>query len=103
LPGAFYFLCVASTTLDMHNNIIYQATGLPYVANGTFTPGAGQVTKNLWFGAGAPPAFDSAPLNADPKLVSIAGTYDLHLLTGSPAIAAGVDLTSGARGLKDLD
>lgn len=57
--------------------IVFQAAGSAVVrdniivakkyANGS---PAGTVSGNVWFGGGAPPAYDTAPLNVDPRLDS---------------------------------
>jgi hypothetical protein len=90
-------------TIDLHNNLIYQASGLPYISSGSGTPGAGQATQNLWYGAGSAPSFDTAAINADPKLISATSLYDLHLQVSSPALTSGLNMTSGGTGLYDFD
>jgi hypothetical protein len=74
-----------------------QPKGYPYL-NPTQRPTADPAkwSNNLWFGAGAAPSWDTNPLNADPKLVSSASPYDLHLRASSPAIGAGVATPSFA-------
>ena len=95
--GAIYFAYTG--TLDMRNNIIYQPNGLPYVASGsttTPTAGDGQSSKNLWFGSGAAPGFDSSPVTTNPRILSSTAPYNLHLQASSPAIGAGVATASFA-------
>jgi hypothetical protein len=58
---------------------------------------AAQWSHNLWFGAGPAPAGDSNAVNADPKVVSPAAPFDLHLQTGSPASGAGMNLGVASR------
>ena len=65
------------------------------MTGGLSAPSSRDATKysnNLWMGAGTPPIWDSNAVNADPRLVSATGTYDLHLQATSPAIGAGLDL-----------
>ena len=92
--GAFLF--VNTGTLDLHNNLVYQANGLPYIASGSNTPGPGQVTKNLWFGSGSAPGFDSSPITTNPRILSSTAPYSLHLQASSPAIGAGATTASFA-------
>src|SRR5262249_20568140 len=55
------------------------------------------------FGGGSTPSWSTSSINANPLLVSATGTYDLHLKANSPAIGAGVNLTSRGAGLLDFD
>jgi hypothetical protein len=75
-------------TLDFRNNII-QATSWPYFSsNGT--PSSGSGAKNVWYGQGTAPSWDSSPVTQNPMLVSPAPpTANVHLQSGSPAIGAG--------------
>src|SRR5262249_16003761 len=73
-------------TIHLHNTLTYQASGPPYIPSGSVTPGAGQATQTLWYGAGSAPSFDTAAVNADPRIVSVTSPYDLHLQATSPAI-----------------
>jgi hypothetical protein len=74
--------------LRLENNIVIARPGQPYFSSSTASE---LVTgrNNLWFGAGAAPAFLAASSNADPLFASLA-TFDFHLHTNSPAIDAGV-------------
>jgi hypothetical protein len=92
--GAFLF--VNTGTLDLHNNLVDQSAGMPYVASGSNTPGPGQVTRNLWFGSGSAPGFDSSPVTTNPRILSSTAPYNLHLQASSPAIGAGVTTASFA-------
>jgi len=94
--GAWLITTTADWTPDIHNNLTYQTNGQPYVASGSDGQSANsaQWSNNLWYGAGAAPAFDSRPVSADPLLVSAGGTLDLHLQAGSPARGAGIVVTS---------
>jgi hypothetical protein len=83
-----------NTALSMHlvNNLVYATGSEVYVSKDT--PSAlvtGQ--NNLWFGAGAAPAGQTASVTANPMLVS-STTFDFHLLAGSPAIGAGIVTTA---------
>jgi len=89
-------------------NLVYQqAVSFPYVtAVSTARPSNADSTKysnNLWFGAGTPPTWDTNSVNSDPLLISATNPYDLHLQASSPAIGAGVNLTSLGAGLLDFD
>jgi hypothetical protein len=97
--GAFILAGEAGWTPDIHNNLIFQATGFPYytVYDQAPTGVATQWSHNLWFGAGPAPAGDTSAVSADPKVVSSSGSLDLHLLPGSPAIGAGTNLGFGSR------
>jgi uncharacterized protein (TIGR03437 family) len=86
--------------LDFRNNIV-RATSWPYMAPySSFA--AGSVINNLWFGQGAAPTADAAPIKSDPKFVSSAlPCMDLHLQAGSPAIGAGS--TASPKAATDFD
>jgi hypothetical protein len=74
--------------LDFSNNVIV-SSGAPYMSGWSdkqIPPGRG---RNLWFGAGPPPAWDQGALAADPGLADPA-RLDFHLRPGSPAIGAGL-------------
>jgi hypothetical protein len=89
--GALLFAGLDQYTLDFSNNII-QSTGDPYVAGWSDLP-ASAAFHNVWFGAGAAPAWDTSALSADPKFVNAAGS-DFHLLSASPAIDVGLAAVS---------
>jgi hypothetical protein len=91
--GAF-ILAGANWTPDVHNNLIFQATGFPYYTASDQAPSGvhAQWSNNLWFGAGPAPVGDTNAVSADPALVSSAGVFDVHVASGSPAIGAGVNL-----------
>jgi hypothetical protein len=97
--GAFILAAAAGWTPDVHNNLILQATGFPYytVYDQAPTGVAAQWSNNLWFGAGPAPAGDASSVNADPKVVSSAAPFDLHLKSGSPAIGTGINLGVASR------
>lgn len=90
--AAFSFAFTANWIMDGHNNIFAQSNGLPYFSPLSEVPNlvGGGWSRNLYFGAGSGPAFDTSPVNADPLFVSSGAPYDLHLLTGSQAIGAGL-------------
>src|SRR5262249_57563903 len=97
---------VTPPTFRWRNNPLDQVgNGSPYWAS-AFQPPATDPTnirQNLWFGAGAAPAWDTSSVNADPLLVSAVSPYDLHLQATSPAIGAGANLTSQGGGGLDFD
>ncbi len=75
--------------MHARNNIVYALSGEAYVGGDHFTG-----SNNLFFGNGAAPTgfgFTSS-INLDPKFASI-GSRDFHLLSGSPAIDAGVAIS----------
>lgn len=77
------------TTMSFSNNII-RSTGEPYLAEESGFPPAGDY-RNCWYGSGAPPAWDTTAINADP-LFADASADDMRLRGGSPCINAGKDL-----------
>jgi hypothetical protein len=90
--GSFSFL------LTVQNNITVDTHGyLPFVVQGTrsaVTPTTH--SNNLWYstqGASTPPAWDTAPINVDPLLYSVAGS-DYSLQSGSPAKDTGYDTSA---------
>jgi len=85
--GAFRFDDASSVTL--RNNIV-----VGKYTNGS-TPPAGSISSNnLWFSAGAPPAWDTSARNGDPLFVN-AAARDYHLGAGSDAIDRGSPNVSG--------
>jgi hypothetical protein len=73
----------------LRNNIFVATRDEEYVAPTTEIVLL-QGTRNLWFGAGQPPAFLSENLNLDPLFVEVAN-HDFQLKPGSPAIDAGIE------------
>jgi hypothetical protein len=71
------------------NNIIYATGSEPYLEGGSSSITG---SNNLWFGAGNGPSQTTANVNADPMFVT-AGS-DFHLQSSSPAIDAGVTISS---------
>src|SRR5215469_8191047 len=96
---------LSNVTLKFRNNLVDQATGVGYMVGSAQTPAtdATNIRQNLWYGAGAAPAWDTGSVNADPLLVSAVSSNDLHLQAGSPAIGTGANLTGGGLGLLDFD
>jgi hypothetical protein len=77
-----------SDALDVRNNIFYVTGATQYGGGSVDVGGAiGTIRNNMWFGGASSYAFDTAPLSADPKFVSL-GT-DFHLQATSPAVDAG--------------
>lgn len=95
--GAFYVASATRYSLLLHNNIVFQPNGVPYVTyaqvTDILTADATKRSNNLWFGAGATPGLDSSAINANPQLRSITAPYDLHLLNISQAINNGANLS----------
>lgn len=85
-------------TLEIRNNIV-RSTGQPYLAawSGTMAAAA---RRNLWFGAGPAPVWDTTAISVDPLFVNAAG-YNVRPAAGSPAIDAGVSagVTADADGV----
>lgn len=75
--------------VSIRNNVVV-STGAPYAApaTGAIPPHAG---RNLFWGAGAAPAWDAAAVVADPAFAS-APANDFQLAAGSPAVDAGTAL-----------
>jgi len=96
--GALLIKNTSLWTPDVHGLLVYQTNGQPYIAGQSEAIGANsaQWSKSLWFGNGAPPAFDTSPLNADPLFVG-GGNY--RLKATSPVRAAGAILSTSV----DLD
>src|SRR5262245_26605287 len=97
---------VTPTMFRWRNNLLdHVGNGFPYWASAFQTPATDptNIRQNLWFGAGAAPAWDTSSVNADPLLVSAVSPYDLHLQATSAAIRAGANLTSQGVGVLDFD
>ena len=81
-------------TLDFRNNIIVSTvSGIDYLNSQYTIPASGYAEHNLWYGAGAAPAWDSSPLNADPQFTN-ASNFDFSLKSMSPAVDAATPLTA---------
>ncbi len=81
-------------TLDFRNNIIVSTTAGVNYLNQSFPLPAGS-ENNIWFGAGASPAWDANTINIDPQFVNPA-TNNFRLQAGSNAIDAARPLTATA-------
>ena len=84
--------------ITIKNNILYAGAGQPYISNGGGNNTNVMVENNIYFGASSasPGSFpDPRAKFTNPLLV---GPLDLHLLLGSPAIDAGIDLGYDAQG-----
>lgn len=79
----------ASAPASVVNNIIYALTGENYLAPNSLTTRFSG-SNNLFFGAGAAPAFSTASLNSDPKFVDPANA-NFRLQSTSPAIDHGAN------------
>jgi hypothetical protein len=79
-----------TTNADFKNNIIFS----PNVSYFQLVSPTGHITSqnDLYYGAGAPPAWAAIPVNADPLFFN-AAAYDFHLQANSPAIGAGVTIS----------
>ncbi len=64
----------------------------PYMASGSQSPSS-VAYKNLFYGNGSAPSWDTAAVNSDPKFANL-GSYDFHLQSTSPAKDAGYDTTA---------
>ncbi|KPK96505.1 MAG: hypothetical protein AMJ95_13870, partial [Omnitrophica WOR_2 bacterium SM23_72] len=87
--GSYY-----SGTCYFRNNILYStgASYEPYFASGSRYPVSGQ-NRNLFYGNGGAPSFDTAAVTSEPKFMNLAGA-DFHLQSTSPAKDAGYDTSS---------
>ncbi len=91
-PGAtgnVHLVGLGRYTLDFSNNIIC-STGEPYMSGWSEQKVPARRGHNLWFGKGAPPAWDLTAVGHDPRFFDLAH-QDFHLQPGSPAAGAGVD------------
>ncbi len=80
----------AAGMFEIRNNIFWANAKTIYnngCCNSDFAGGALIASNNLWFGAGAVPAFDSTSKSGDPLFVTAGGNF--RLTAGSPAINAG--------------
>jgi hypothetical protein len=85
--------------ITIKNNVLNARSGQPYIFNSGGNNTNVTALNNLYFGASStsPGAFpDARALFIDPLLVS--PLTDLHLLAGSPAIDAGINLSNDAQG-----
>jgi len=85
--------------ITIKNNILLAAAGQPYIARSGANDTNVAVDNNLYFGASttSPGSFPDARARfVNPLLIS--PYLDLHLLPGSPAIDAGIDLGIDAQG-----
>lgn len=87
----------------IRNNIFVARSGGSYLENSGSNNRNITVDNNLYFGAGGSPGSwpDARARFADPRLAG--APADLHLLSGSPAIDAGVEGTPGQSGTRDVD
>ena len=88
--GAIHLVHLNRYTLGFGNNLIV-STGEPYLSGWSDKVIPPSQAPNLWYGAGAPPAWDPAAIGADPCFVDAAHD-NFRLRLNSPAIGAGADL-----------
>jgi hypothetical protein len=79
----------ASAAVSVANNIIFSLTGESYLAPNSLTTRFSG-SNNLFFGAGAAPAFSTVSLNANPNFAN-AASANFQLLATSPAIDHGMN------------
>ncbi|MEW6338199.1 MAG: choice-of-anchor Q domain-containing protein [Acidobacteriota bacterium] len=79
------------------DNVVVARSGESYISPSSDTSLI-QGSNNLWFGAGAPPAFLAVNVGADPQFANLAG-FDFHLDASSPAVDAGIETAA----VRDLD
>lgn len=79
--------------MALTNNLIYQPGSQPYLEGSTYNEQGFSGTKNLWFGQGSGPSQFTSNINADPSFVNLANK-DFHLQSTSPAINAGVAIST---------
>ena len=85
--------------ITIKNNILYARTGQPYISNDGGNNTNVSVDGNIYFGASgtSPGSYPDAHARfVNPLLVN--PLTDLHLLAGSPAIGAGINLGNDAQG-----
>jgi hypothetical protein len=85
----------ANKSMRITNNIIYASTVSPYCDDLVCSGMTG--SNNIFFGNGPPPANSNITdsLNVDPKLTSLSlSSPNFHLQASSPAIEAGVTLST---------
>ena len=95
--------------ITIKNNILYARSGQPYVLNGGGNNTNVTVANNIYFGAstGSPGSYpDPAARFVNPLVVN--PPADLHLLGGSPAVNAGINLGDDPlgqpmSGISDID
>ena len=90
-PGASGNVCITNSgryTLRFCDNIIV-STGEPYMAGWSDQNIAKRDGRNLWFGKGAAPSWDTTAINKDPLFVDTSAA-DLRLASSSPAINSGI-------------
>ena len=76
----------------LRNNLSYQLSGEMYVG-GTSGSKLLSGSNNVWYGVGNTPGSTTANITSNPLLVN-AGARDLHLQSSSPAVNAGVAISS---------
>lgn len=94
--GAFGILSMHGT---LRNNIIQQTSSEPYFASNDGGCSLWSGSNNLWFGNGSAPCTSkiTGSLNVNPLYTSAtagAAVNDLHLKTGSPAVSAGLSIST---------
>jgi len=94
LSGVYTFKS-GPVAFSLRNNLNYQLPGEFYNNSGTGLSGAiATGSNNLWFGSSqSAPTFTTASVTINPQLSSPTSS-NFHLLTGSPAIDAGVAVSS---------
>jgi hypothetical protein len=95
LSGSFAFAS-GSVGVNIRNNISYQSSGEFFTNSGGATSGLSYASSsnNIWFGGNqAAPSWSTSNITADPLFVN-RSTNNLHLQTGSPAVDAGITVSS---------
>lgn len=77
--------------MRLRNNIVRALASESYVSSSSTTSGISG-SHNLWFGAGAGPAYLTDNLDVDPAFVNPASS-EFHLRAGSPAVDSGTAVT----------
>jgi hypothetical protein len=86
---------VSNLLIDLKNNIFYQLSTEPFIT-GQLSGWQGLIkgSNNVWFGGNqVAPSLTTGNITADPMLVS-PSAKDFHLQSGSPAIDAGITVSS---------
>jgi len=94
--------------ITIKNNILCATSGQPYISESGANNTNVEVENDIYFGAGPSPGDFPDPRARFVNPLLVAPYLDLHVLPGSPAIDAGIDLGNDAggqpiSGLTDID
>jgi len=96
LSGSFA-LATGLVGVNIRNNLSYQLSGEYFTNSGSIISSGlsyASSSNNLWFGGSqSAPTWSASNVNADPLFVN-ASTNNFHLQSGSPAVDAGITVSS---------